>query len=347
MKVLYGVQGTGNGHISRARAMARAFKQYPNVEVTWLFSGRPQDKFFDMEIFGNYQWREGLTFVTRAGKIRNIDTVLAASPIQLIRDIRSLDVDSYDLIATDYEPVTAWAGRLNKREVFGIGHQYAFNYPVPVAGENWLTQNIMRWFAPASHSLGLHWDHFGHPIIPPIAEVHHRSEPAIENQILVYLPFEDSRTVIDILKPLTHYDFFIYAPDLTDHDDANIHTRKPSREGFQHTLAASSGVISNSGFELNSEAVMLGKRILTKPVGGQMEQQSNAVALAQLGLATITHTLERDTISSWLAAPATPKAVHYPDVPAAICEWLLNRQRPPAQTLADKLWQATKVTTAI
>ena len=25
MKILYGVQGTGNGHISRAREMARAF----------------------------------------------------------------------------------------------------------------------------------------------------------------------------------------------------------------------------------------------------------------------------------------------------------------------------------
>ena len=39
MKILYGVQGTGNGHIARARAMSHAFKEH-DVEVDFLFSGR-------------------------------------------------------------------------------------------------------------------------------------------------------------------------------------------------------------------------------------------------------------------------------------------------------------------
>jgi len=46
-KILYGVQGTGQGHISRARGVAEALKDY-DVDVTWLFSGRPKEKFFDM-----------------------------------------------------------------------------------------------------------------------------------------------------------------------------------------------------------------------------------------------------------------------------------------------------------
>ena len=37
MKILYGVQGTGQGHISRARAMADAFRNL-DVEIDWLFS---------------------------------------------------------------------------------------------------------------------------------------------------------------------------------------------------------------------------------------------------------------------------------------------------------------------
>jgi len=32
MKILYGVQGTGNGHISRARVMSKALKQQ-NIDV--------------------------------------------------------------------------------------------------------------------------------------------------------------------------------------------------------------------------------------------------------------------------------------------------------------------------
>lgn len=69
MKVLYGVQATGNGHITRARVMAPALKQ-AGVDVDYLFSGRPADELFDMELFGDYQTRRGLTFTwERAQKL--------------------------------------------------------------------------------------------------------------------------------------------------------------------------------------------------------------------------------------------------------------------------------------
>ena len=58
-KILYGVQGTGQGHISRARGVAHALKDY-DVDVTWLFSGRDKDKLFDMEPFGDFKHREAV-----------------------------------------------------------------------------------------------------------------------------------------------------------------------------------------------------------------------------------------------------------------------------------------------
>ena len=48
MKIFYGIQGTGNGHITRGRIMAKEL-QAANIEVTYQFTGRPQDKFFDMQ----------------------------------------------------------------------------------------------------------------------------------------------------------------------------------------------------------------------------------------------------------------------------------------------------------
>ncbi|MBP7664242.1 MAG: glycosyltransferase, partial [Shewanella sp.] len=39
MRILYGVQGTGNGHLSRARVMAKALMKQ-DIEVDFLFSGR-------------------------------------------------------------------------------------------------------------------------------------------------------------------------------------------------------------------------------------------------------------------------------------------------------------------
>ena len=49
MRLLYGVQGTGNGHIARARIMAAALAQRDDINVDFVFTGRPPEKYFDME----------------------------------------------------------------------------------------------------------------------------------------------------------------------------------------------------------------------------------------------------------------------------------------------------------
>ena len=50
MKIFYGVQGTGNGHITRARVMAKELYS-AGIDVTFQFTGRLANKYFDMEIF--------------------------------------------------------------------------------------------------------------------------------------------------------------------------------------------------------------------------------------------------------------------------------------------------------
>ena len=78
MKILYGVQGTGNGHIARARAMALALKER-NADVDFLFSGREKSKYFSMEAFGDYTTRRGLTFITEQGKVDYFKTAISAN----------------------------------------------------------------------------------------------------------------------------------------------------------------------------------------------------------------------------------------------------------------------------
>ena len=69
MKIFYGVQGTGNGHIARARMMAKEL-ELAGIETTFLFSGRATDGYFDMDVFKDYQLRTGLTFITNHGEDR-------------------------------------------------------------------------------------------------------------------------------------------------------------------------------------------------------------------------------------------------------------------------------------
>ena len=167
MKILYGVQATGNGHITRARVMAGKLQQQ-GIEVDYLFSGRPADKLFDMQPFGEYRVRQGLTFIVEQGQVRKLKTCLSNNLSRFYRDIRHLDLNGYDLVISDFEPVTAWAARLQGKTSVGIAHQYAFEYNLPGPDIRYAMLPGTRLFAPVSQALGLHWHHFDAPILPPL-----------------------------------------------------------------------------------------------------------------------------------------------------------------------------------
>ena len=337
MKILYGVQATGQGHISRARAMAGALRE-KGVEVTWLFSGRPRDALFDMQPFGDYLHREGLSFATRAGRIRYRATLRRNNPGQFIRDITRLDLAGYDAIVTDFEPVTAWAGRLAGARTIGIGHQYAFGKQTPRAGHSWWAERIMRYFAPVATPLGLHWHPYDANVLPPILDL--PELPRVQGEhVLVYLPFEDQAAVTRLLLQLPGHSFVQYAPGLVSERLANVTRCPASIDGFKQHLATSRGVICNSGFELVSECLHWGKPVLTKPLAGQMEQLSNAHALRQLAYARVCDSLGPDILQDWLACPPAPPARPFANVAAALADWLAAGASGDPALLARALWR--------
>lgn len=344
MKILYGVQGTGNGHISRARMMAKAFAARTDcdMEVTFLFSGRPREEYFDMQCFGDCRYRNGLSFVTEAGKINHLKSALYNNPIGFIREVTQLDVSPYELIITDFEPVTAWAGKLSGTTVLGLGHQYAFGHNIPLAGYSLLASLIMRYFAPATVKLGLHWHHFGHSILPPIIDNSHQRSDC-QQSIMVYLPFEDQHRVCTLLNSLPDYRFSQYSSALSDQQKGNVAQRKACHQGFKQDLAASQAVICNAGFELVSECLNIGLPILVKPVKGQFEQQSNAAALTQLGYGEAIHSLDREPIAHWLGKHKAAPTVRFNDTAAAVVDWLLagdtELQQHGIDALVQTLWQ--------
>lgn len=337
IKILYGIQGTGNGHITRARMMAKYFSK-SNVDITYLFSGREQNLLFDMECFGDYQHRKGLTFVTQAGSVCYGRTALHNNMPRFIRDVMTLDLDPYDVILTDFEPVTAWAGKLNGKEVIGVGHQYAFGSNVPKAGANFVANAVMRHFAPVSLGIGYHWHHFGHDnILPPIID-HNLTATSSGDFILVYLPFEHQHTVTALLNCLGKFKFIQYSPELTDSTKANVTLRKTCHDGFKRDLSRCRGVICNAGFELISECLSMQLPLLVKPVQGQMEQLSNAAALQKLGYACTIDQLNLDAVANWLDNDKQVPSLSFPNVAKAIVDWLQCHQREDIRQLAARLW---------
>lgn len=338
MKILYGVQGTGNGHLTRSRVMAEHLQQ-SDLDVTYLISGRDKQDLFAMEPFGDFEHRPGLTFVTNNGKIQKRQTLKKNKIKQFFNDVKALDLTGYDLVISDFEPVSAWAAKQQGVDSIGIGHQYAFSHDIPKEGGTWLTNTLIHKFAPVRFPIGLHWHHFDSPILPPIVDIQLNSSDIVKNKVLVYLPFEAQSEVINLLSKFKKFDFYIYSADLENKDNGNIHTRSPCLKGFKQNLMQSKKVICGAGFELVSECIHIGIDVLVKPLAGQMEQISNAKALQALGLGKVMNNLDSKICENFLTSDIKLHQANYPDVAEQLVCWLKQGRWHEQQELADLLWK--------
>lgn len=344
MRILYGVQTTGHGHLVRSTPIILELRKLGH-QVDVLLSGPPPDPAWLTRIGAPLSTRPGLTFSADGGRIRYVRTALRARPVAFLRDVFRNPTPEPDLIVTDYEPITAWMARRRGLRSVGIGHLYAFAWPeVPRARGNFITRNVLDWFAPAAIPAGAHWDAFGAPVLPPTVapEIRLLIRGSIESDlIVVYLGFEPLNRLVPLLRQFPRYRFHVYTKVTEERTEQNVTIRPISRPEFVADLSRCAGVIANAGFTLTSECLHLGIAVLLKPIDGHLEQESNAIALEQLGLGTVTRQLSRTELAAWLEQPA-PAAQNYPDVTAAIVRWLDEGAVESLSALSTRLWDSRR-----
>ena len=338
MRALYGIQGTGNGHLARARALAPALRA-AGVELDFVCTGRRREDYFDMETFNGFDCFRGMSLVVRKGNLKLLETIVGNNIVRFARDMRKLDLAPYDVVISDFEPLTAWAARGRGIQSIGVSHQCAFDYAVPKVGGYRASRMIMKHFAPTGIRLGLHWHHFGQPVLPPLIT---RLAPkeADRRKVLVYMMWEALDDLVEFVKPFSgQYDFLIYAPVREERTCGGIRVRPLSHTNFHRDMRDCLGVISNAGFELSSECLAMGKNLLLKPIAGQYEQLCNALALQSLRRATVIGSLDRGILEQWLELPRH-EPVEYPDVAGTVARWIAaGRPVPPAE-LARDAWRS-------
>jgi uncharacterized protein (TIGR00661 family) len=312
-----------------------------------LLSGPPPGAAWLQRIGPPLSSHPGLSFTADGGRIRYLRTALAARPLRFLGDVLAKPAAAFDLVITDYEPVSAWLARLRGIRSVGIGHLYAFAWPaVPRAPGNLITRTVLEHFAPADIVAGTHWDDYGGPILPPTIDPDVLTlvrRPAESGPRLMYLAFEPVTRLVQLARQFPQQEFHIYARVAATTHDRNVHVRPISRTAFLDDLAGCSGVIANAGFTLASECLHHGIRLLVKPIDGQLEQESNAIALQRLGLAEVSRQLSAADIERWLAG-SPPAPQNYPDVTAALLDWLDAGAVEPLSALSDRLWQMARET---
>ncbi|TNE68597.1 hypothetical protein EP331_15530 [bacterium] len=286
MKILYGIQGTGHGHVSRAREILPALME--NYDVDILISGYNSKLHIEQPI--KYRCK-GISFIYGHGGISLSKSLRELNLIQYLRDTVNLNVSDYDLVISDFEPVTAWAARIKKVPSLSMSHQSAFasdKTPRPDKVSR-IAEMVMKHYAPCDQSIAFHFEQYDDFIMPPIIrEEVRRLKPYVGNHVTVYLPAFSEQLLIDVFGKLKQREWHIFSPSITERKRiGNMILIPVNNQEFLSSLEGSEGLITSAGFEACAEAMYLGKKLLTIPIQHQYEQYCNAAALKKMGITVI------------------------------------------------------------
>lgn len=310
MKILYAFQGTGNGHIARAQEIIPILKK--NARVDTLMSGHQSQLKSDLSI--NFQYRGISLLYNKNGGISYRKTFFENNFVDAYRTIGQLNLDAYDLIINDFEPLTAWACRFQVRPILELSHQASLSFaetPKPKIFDP-ISKLILKKYSPVRDKIGFHFENYHSKIKKPVIRQKIRSlEPQKKGFYLVYLPSFLDQNIIDILKHIP-----VQWKIFSKH--TKVYLRKENIEvypidelEFLNAFENCEGLLCNAGFEGPAEALFLQKKLFVIPIHHQYEQECNAYALELLGINT-SKTLNLQDVTDWVAS-SKYLAVDYPN----------------------------------
>lgn len=261
------------------------------------------------------------------------ETTKRVKLFRLLKDVRHLPVEEYDLVINDFEPISAWACKKKHLPCISLSHQCAVLHekaPLPVSDDP-VGRLVLSRYAPVTACYGFHFKAFDSNIFTPVIRKEIRSmTPTNLGHYTVYLPAYDDDTIVKHLShfPDVHWQVFS-KHNKTPFTSGNISVNKIDNCAFVESMASSAGVLCGAGFEGPAEAMYLGKKVLVVPMHAQYEQQCNAAGARDMGAAVIDTLDEKhyDTIGDWLKN-GQPIVVDYPDITGAIIARIFKEHAP-------------------
>ncbi len=302
MKILYAIQGTGNGHLSRAVDIVPELRKFGSVDL--FVSGAQSEVSLPFPV--KYK-SKGLSFYFgKNGGINFYKTFQRNSSMGVMKEINSFPVEKYDFIVNDFEPITAWASRKREVVIAGLSHQSALlsrRTPKPKVKDpfgEWL----LRTYAPVKNFIGFHFDEYDKNMYTPvIRSAIVNAEKKDKGHYTVYLPAYDDKKLLTLLMKFPAVRWHIFSK----HTQRPYHMGKVSvfpisSEDFVESMVTSNGVLCGAGFETPAEVLYLGKKLMVVPMKSQYEQKCNAVALKKLGVPVLKKVKKKNLsqIEKWL-----------------------------------------------
>jgi uncharacterized protein (TIGR00661 family) len=326
MKILYAIQGTGNGHISRARDIIPLLQKKGEVDI--LVSGTEADVDLDFPV--TYKFI-GMSFVFgKQGGIDLISTYKKAKLKRFYEEIKKLPIEDYDIVINDFEPVSAWACRFAHKECIGLSHQASvLNKKSPQPDESdVIGKSILKNYAPVTDKFGFHFKSYDKRIFTPVIRDEIRNANNIKlPHYTVYLPAYDDSRIIKTLREIKDVQWEVFSKH-TDksYTEKNICIHPINNDAFIKSLVTCTGVLCGAGFETPAEALFLQKKLMVIPMKGQYEQQCNAAALKKMNVPVLKKLKlsKVDKIKDWVKDDSIIP-VDYPNITAKIIDEVFNK----------------------
>lgn len=287
MKILYAVQATGNGHISRAMTLLPHLQRYGTVDI--FLSGSNANLELDAPV--KYRSRGISLFYNCEGGLDYRKMIKVINPLRISREIRGLPVENYDLVLNDFDHITSAACARKRIPSVHFGHQASFQsalVPRPEkksrAGE-WILTNFVK----APYRAGYHFEKYDAGIFEPVVKKEIlEANPVSKDHITIYLPSYCEIQLKTLFEKFPDHRFHIFSRESKSiREEKNLLFFPVDKELFTGSLVQCTGIICGAGFETPAEAIHLGKKILAIPISGQYEQQCNAAALKKAGISCL------------------------------------------------------------
>ncbi len=328
MNILYAIQGTGNGHLSRAVDVIPELRKHGKLDL--FVSGAQADIKLPYPV--KYK-SKGLSFHfgTRGG-INFVDTFRKNSTKDVIKEIATLPVEKYDLVINDFEAISAWACKKKGVPCIALSHQSALlskKTPRPKSidpfGE-WILKN----YAPTSSYVGFHFESYDKNIFTPVIRSGIRSANAKDlGHYTVYLPAYDDKKLVKLFLCMPAIRWKIFSKHIkVPYHVGKISVYPIGNADFIESVVTASGVLCGAGFETPAEVLHLNKKLLVVPMSGQYEQRCNAAALKRLGVPVLKKVRKRsvEKIQEWIDS-GTPHNISYPTITEEAVEKVFEKFR--------------------
>jgi len=283
LRILYAFQGTGNGHVARARDLVPRLSTRASVDV--LVAGTQSNLDLNFEIKHRCY---GLTMVYDSkGAVSYWRSFLKNRPLRFVKDVLSLPVRDYDAVFIDFEAVASYACLLRGVRSLQLSHQAAFwskNTPRPKK-QVWHWEWIIANLSPSEYAIGFHFENYDDFILPPIIRKDIRDLQLEDwGHYTVYLPSYSSEEILFFTRQFENHQFQVFSRVDSEIVDGNTTVKPIGVSDYLESFRTCTGLICGAGFEAPSEALFCGKKLLISPIKGQYEQASNAKAVSNLGV---------------------------------------------------------------